>query len=96
MSEDNGGSVIRLDPVKVLEFGTRTVRVIEQGDEQSAAVKEDLATIEEQAAAKGLEVDPKAWRQAMKLIASGQDKIEKWRSHTEAVTAILDCYGSAT
>ena len=96
MSEDNGGTVIRLDPVKVQEFGNRTVRVIEQGEEQSAAVKEDLATIEEQATAKGLEFDPKAWRQAMKLIASGQEKVDKWRNHTEAVAAILDCYGAKT
>ena len=90
MSEN--GAVMRINGPAVREFGERAIRVLEQGAEQSQAVTEDLSTIEEQARVKGLEVDKKVWRQAMKLLAGGEDKVRKWREQTEAVTAVLDAY----
>ena len=93
MSENDG--VIQLDGRTVREFGERAVRVIEHGQEQSAAVSEDLKEIETQAENKGVKVDKKAWRQAMKLLAGGEEKVQKWRDQTEAVEAVLAAFEQA-
>ena len=85
-------TVMRINGPAVREFGERAIRVLEQGAEQSQAVTDDLAAIEEQGRGKGLEIDKKVWRQAMKLLAGGEDKVRKWREQTEGVTAVLDAY----